>query len=76
MRSISARVYPCPKWDLIRIEMIMMGAEADESTLLLVPYEPAIVKRYRPMSVRRSAFSVRRSAFKRSAFSDAIISRV
>ena len=26
----------------------------------LVPYEPAIVKQYRPMSVRRSAFSVQR----------------
>jgi hypothetical protein len=37
--------------------MIMMDAEADESTLPLVPYQPAIVKQYRPMSVQRSAFS-------------------
>jgi hypothetical protein len=40
--------------------MIMMDAEADESTFALVPYEPAIVKQYRPMIVRRSAFSVQR----------------
>jgi hypothetical protein len=40
--------------------MIMMDAEADESTLPLVPYQPAIVKQYRPMSVRCSAFSVQR----------------
>jgi hypothetical protein len=38
--------------------MIMMDAEADESTLPLVPYEPAIVKQYRPMSVQRSAGAV------------------
>jgi hypothetical protein len=36
--------------------MIMMDAEADESTLPLLPYEPAIVKQYRPMIVQRSAF--------------------
>jgi hypothetical protein len=35
--------------------MIMMDAEADENTLPLVPYEPAIVKQYRPMIVQRSA---------------------
>jgi hypothetical protein len=29
----------------------------------LVPYQPAIVKQYWPMNVRRSAFGVRRSAF-------------
>jgi hypothetical protein len=39
--------------------MIMMDAEADESTLPLLPYEPAIVKQYRPMIVQRSAFGVR-----------------
>jgi hypothetical protein len=43
--------------------MIMMDAEADESTLPLLPYEPAIVKQYRPMIVQRSKFSVQRSAF-------------
>jgi hypothetical protein len=51
--------------------MIIMDAEADESTLPLVPYQPAIVKQYRPMIVRRSAFGVQRSAAQ-SAFSGAV----
>jgi hypothetical protein len=47
--------------------MIMMDAEADESTLPLVPYQPAIVKQYRPMIVRRSAFSVQRRSQRSAA---------
>jgi hypothetical protein len=39
--------------------MIMLDAEADESTMPPpLPYQPAIVKQYRPMSVRRSAFQL------------------
>ena len=36
--------------------MIMMGAEADKSTLPLVPYEPVIVKRYRVLNRARARY--------------------